>query len=156
MHEIEDDVRRVRRTRALARGGPADYEDPAIYASVDAALRRALVACDRDALLLPDLLDSDEDWRLDRPLQFSSHRPVIGPVLIFVKRRLLLPLTRWLFDYTQQNLKRQQRVNHVLFACIEALAIENAKLRRAGQEGQDARRGWGPAASAEEAGRKET
>jgi hypothetical protein len=48
-----------------------------------------------------------------------------------VKRRLLLPLTRWLFEYSQENFRRQDRLNRVLFACIEELAIENARLRRA-------------------------
>ena len=45
-------------------------------------------------------------------------------------RRLLLPAFRWLFEYSQSNFVRQQRVNHVLFACVQQLAIENAALRR--------------------------
>ena len=44
--------------------------------------------------------------------------------------RLLLPLTRWLFEYSQENFRRQDRLNRVLFACIEELAIENARLRQ--------------------------
>ena len=39
-------------------------------------------------------------------------------------------MTRWLFEYSQENFRRQQRINAVLFACIEDLAIENARLRR--------------------------
>ena len=144
MHEIEDDVRRARRARALARGASEDYEDPAIYESVDAVLRRALAARGRDALLLPDLLDSDDDWRV-APLSFSSHRPIVGPLLVFLKRRLALPVMRWLYDYTHRGFTRQQRLNDILFACIEALAIENAKLRRrmgqVGQEGRERREG---------------
>jgi hypothetical protein len=63
---------------------------------------------------------------------------VVGPLLIFLKRRLLLPLTRWLYEYSLENFRRQQKLNTVLLACIEELAIENAKLRR-GQDGRDGR-----------------
>jgi hypothetical protein len=55
---------------------------------------------------------------------------VVGRVILFAKRRILLPMTRWLFEYSQENFRRQQRINAVLFACIEDLAIENARLRR--------------------------
>jgi hypothetical protein len=48
-----------------------------------------------------------------------------------MKRRVLLPLTRWLFEYSQENFRRQDHVNRILFACIEELALENARLRRA-------------------------
>ena len=50
--------------------------------------------------------------------------------VLFAKRRVLLPMLRWLFEYSQENFRRQQRINAVLFACIEDLAIENARLRR--------------------------
>ena len=138
MREIEDDVRRARRRRLLARGGAADYRDPQIYEQVDIVLRRALEGRDHDALLLPDLLSSDPDWKLTTHLRFSSHRPVIGPFLIFMKRRVLLPLTRWLYEYSLENFRRQQRLNMVLLACVEELAIENARLRHdlAGHAGQ--------------------
>ena len=52
-----------------------------------------------------------------------------GPALIFLKRRVLLPLMRWL-DNTLENFRRQERTNRTLFACIEELAIENVRLRR--------------------------
>ena len=58
----------------------------------------------------------------------SSHR-VLGPITLLVKRRLLLPLTRWLLEYARENFRRQQQVNRILFACIEELAAENARLR---------------------------
>jgi hypothetical protein len=130
MAELQDDVRRARRRRLLARGGASDYQDAEIYEHVDVVLRRALDARDHDALLLPDFLSSDDDWQLTTHLRFSSHRPVIGSWIIFAKRRLLLPLMRWLYEYSLENFRRQQRVNRVLFACIEEIAIENAKLRR--------------------------
>ncbi len=131
MREVEDDVRRARRKRLLARGGASDYRDAELYERVDRVLRRALDARDHDALLLPDLLDTDHDWQLTLPLRFNSHRPVIGPVIIFFKRRVLLPLLHWLYEYSLENFRRQRRLNMVLFACIEELAIENAKLRDA-------------------------
>ena len=140
MREIEDDVRRARRKRLLARGAAAEYRDPDIYEHVDIVLRRALEARDHGALLLPDLLGSDPDWQLTTHLRFSSHRPMVGPILIFIKRRLLLPLTRWLYEYSLENFRRQQRLNTILLACVEELAIENAKLKR-GQEGQGSRQG---------------
>ena len=34
------------------------------------------------------------------------------------------------YDYTADNFARQERVNRMLVACIEELAIENARLRR--------------------------
>jgi hypothetical protein len=129
MGELEDDVRRARRKRLLARGGASDYRDEALYERVDLVLRRALEARDHDALLLPDFMTSEDDWQLSLHLRFASHRPVIGPMLIFLKRRLLLPLNRWLYEYSLENFRRQRRVNKVLFACIEELAIENARLR---------------------------
>jgi hypothetical protein len=49
---------------------------------------------------------------------------------MFVKRRLIMPFVRWLFEYSRDNFERQRRVNQVLFACIQELAIENAALRR--------------------------
>ena len=55
---------------------------------------------------------------------------MLGRAIVFAKRRLVLPLTRWLFDYTQANFKRQQHLNVVLLACLEELAIENVRLRR--------------------------
>ncbi len=141
MSELEDDVRRARRKRLLARGGASEYRDAAVYEGVDLVLRRALDARDRDALLLPDLMTSEDDWQLSLHLRYASHRPVIGPALIFLKRRLLLPLMRWLYEYSLENFRRQRRVNTILFACVEELAIENAKLRLAmGREGQVAAR----------------
>lgn len=130
MREIEDDVRQMRRKRLLAKGGAGDYRDPAIYAGVDEVLRRAIDARDHDALLLPDFLSSDADWQLALHLKYSSHRPAVGSLLVAIKRKVLLPLMRWLYEYSLENFRRQRRINTVLFACIEELAIENARIRR--------------------------
>ena len=130
MREIEDDLRRERRARLLEKGAPEDYRDADIYAAVEAVLRRAVETRNHDAVLLPDVLGDEDEWKLQTRLRFSSHRPIVGPIVVFLKRRLLLPLTRWLYEYSLENFQRQQRVNRILFACIEELAIENAKLRR--------------------------
>jgi hypothetical protein len=130
MREIEDEVRRARRTRLVAHGAASDYADPQIYAAVDAVLRRAIDHRDHDALLMPDLVGDERDRRLETHLTFSSHRPVAGAAIVFLKRRVLLPMMRWLYEYSLENFRRQQRINTILFATIEELAIENAKLRQ--------------------------
>ena len=130
MREVEDDVRQMRRKRLLARGGASEYRDPAVYAGVDDVLRRAIDARDTDALLLPDFMTSEADWNLSLHLKYASHRPAVGGMLIAIKRRILLPLMRWLYEYSLENFRRQRRINTVLFACIEELAIENARLRQ--------------------------
>jgi hypothetical protein len=93
-------------------------------------LRRAVESRNLDASLIPALLEDEEDSRLQTHLRFSSHRPLAGPVIVFVKRRILLPVTRWLYEYSLENFRRQQQINRVLFACLEELAIENARLER--------------------------
>jgi hypothetical protein len=129
MREIEDRLRDDVRRRLLARGGPAEYQDAEIFGSVDRLLRRAADRPDAHALL-PEFLGPEADWRLQTHLRFGSHRAVAGPLLIFVKRRVLLPLMRWLYEYNADNFRRQERVNRMLVACIEELTIENARLRR--------------------------
>lgn len=129
MREIEDRVRDDLRRRLLARGGAPEYQDAEVFRSVDRLLRRAADRPDEHALL-PEFLGPESDWRLETHVRFTSHRPVTGPLVLFVKRRILLPLTRWLYDYTADNFQRQERVNRMLVACIEELAIENARLSR--------------------------
>jgi hypothetical protein len=130
MREIEDEVRASRRQRLLARGGPDEYRDGELFAIVERVLKRAVEERDQDALLLEELIGNDPERRLQLPLKFASHRPVIGPLLVFLKRRLMLPATRWLYEYSLENFRRQQRINRLLFACLEELAIENARLRK--------------------------
>jgi hypothetical protein len=129
MREIEDRVRDDLRRRVLARGGAPEFQDPDVFRAVDRLLRRAAERPSENALL-PEFLGPDSDWRLQTHLRFASHRPVTGPLVLFVKRRLLLPVTRWLYEYTVDNFHRQDRLNRMLIACIEELAIENARLRR--------------------------
>jgi hypothetical protein len=129
MREIEDRVRDDLRRRLLARGGAPEYQDPEVFRSVDRLLRRAADRPDEHALL-PEFLGPEAGWRIKTHVRFASHRPVTGPLVLFVKRRILLPLTRWLYEYTVDNFQRQERVNRMLVACVEELAIENARLQR--------------------------
>ena len=131
MGEIERDVRARLRRHLLKKGGAADYRDQEIFDAVHALLVRAIDGRDLDATLLPELADGDVDWRLQTHLNLTTHRPAAaGRFILFAKKRLLLPLTRWLFEYSQENFRRQDHLNRMLFACIEELAIENARLRR--------------------------
>jgi hypothetical protein len=131
MNDIERDVRARLRRHLVKRGGAAEYEDEAIFDAVHAVLTRAVEQRNLDATLLPELLDSDVDWRLRTSLELSTHRATVGRFILFAKRRLILPITRWLFEYSQENFRRQDHLNRVMFACIEELALENARLRRA-------------------------
>jgi hypothetical protein len=137
MRDLEHQIRRDRRARLLARGGAADYGDPDVFRDVEALFRRVLNARDRDALLLPELFDDPQDYALKLHLQHSSRRPIVGPLVVFVRQRILLPMLRWLYEYSLDNFRRQQRVNRLLFALVEELAIENARLRKAAGLGQE-------------------
>jgi hypothetical protein len=143
MADLQGRVRAQVRER-LAAGGSPEFRDAEIFDAVARMFRHGLAARDRGALLLPELLPDEEEWRVDTPLRLSTHRPVVGNALLFLKRRVLLPLNRWLYEYTREHFRRQHQVNLVLFACLESLAIENARLR----QDVDALRGAPPAPSA--------
>jgi hypothetical protein len=130
MGEIERDVRARLRRHLIKRGGAADYQDEEIFDAVHTLLARAVDERNLDATLLPELVDGDVDWRLQTHLNLTTHRRAVGRFILFAKRRILLPMTRWLFEYSQDNFRRQDHLNRVLFACIEELALENARLRR--------------------------
>jgi hypothetical protein len=131
MGEIERDVRARLRRHLIKKGGAADYQDEEIFDAVHAILARAVEGRNLDAMLLPELADGDVDWRLQTHLGLTTHRPgAVGGLILFAKRKILLPLTRWLFEYSQENFLRQDHLNRILFACIEELAIDNARLRR--------------------------
>ena len=129
MRRLEGDLRNQLRQQLLDRGGAREYTDEELFAVVERVLRHAVEARDHDALLLPALMSDEDEWELQTRLRFSSHRPVLGKLIVFLKRRVLLPVMRWLYEYSLENFRRQQRVNRVLFACIEELSIENARLR---------------------------
>ncbi len=127
MAEVRARVRAEVRAR-LARGGVHEFEDEAAFLAAERLLARALGQRDRQLLLLPELLDDEDDWRVNPSLRFASHRPIAGGAIIWLKRKLVLPVTRWLYDYSRENFARQERLNFVLMACVQQLAIENAHL----------------------------
>jgi hypothetical protein len=84
----------------------------------------------RRLLMMPSLLLDETEWELATHLKFTSHRPVTGQFVLFVKRRIVLPLTRWLYEYSRDNFERQTRVNDTLMATVETLVVEVLTLRR--------------------------
>jgi hypothetical protein len=131
MSDLQQRVRDRLRGELLNRGGSGAFEDPQIFAEVDALLRRAADAGDADALLLPEVMGDPATWRLRSAIHYQSHRgSTQASLILFVKRRILMPMFRWLFEYSRDNFDRQRRVNHVLFACVQELAAETARLRR--------------------------
>jgi hypothetical protein len=79
---------------------------------------------------MPTLLLDEPEWELATNLRFTSHRPMAGRFVLFAKRRLVLPLTRWLYEFSRDNFERQTRVNDTLMATIETLVVEVLTLRR--------------------------
>jgi hypothetical protein len=131
MAEVHERVRARLRERLLSHGASRAFDDPALFAEVERILQTATSTGDAQALLLPELLGDRETWRLQTALRYQSHRGAgVASTLIFIKRRVLMPMFRWLFEYSRDNFERQRRVNDVLFACVQELAIENARLRR--------------------------
>ena len=131
MAELHERVRGRLRERLLSHGASREFEDPALFAEVERILQTATATGDAQALLLPELLGDRETWRLQTAMRYQSHRASgVASLFIFVKQRLLMPILRWLFEYSRDNFARQRRVNDVLFACVQELAIENARLRR--------------------------
>jgi hypothetical protein len=131
MEELHGRVRERLRAQILASGGSPAFEDPAIFADVERLLHGAASSFDSTKLILPELLGEPDTWRLQTAIQYQSHRTK-GPAaaLIFVKRRVLMPVLRWLYEYSRDNFERQRRTNLVLFACVQELAVETAHLRR--------------------------
>ena len=64
-------------------------------------------------------------------MRYDSHRGgAAASAITFIKRRMLMPVFRWLFEYSRDNFERQRRVNQILFACVQELALETARLRQ--------------------------
>lgn len=142
MSEVRARVRQDVRAR-LTRNGAREFDDEAVFDATERLLHEALQRAQRDQLLLPELLDDEDAWRLDPALRMSSHRPVVGRLVTGVKRAVLLPLMRWLFDYSRENFARQERLNFVLMSCLQRLAVDHARLT-ARLEALERARGSGP------------
>jgi hypothetical protein len=131
MTELRGRVRERLRDRLLTSDGSHAFDDPELFADVEALLRAAADTSDTATLLLPELLGAPDTWRLTTSMRYKSHRTK-GPAALFtfVKRSVLMPVFRWLFEYSRDNFERQHRTNLILFACVQALALETAQLRR--------------------------
>jgi len=131
MDDLRARVRERLRQDVLRHGGPGEFSDPALFAEVERILHQAVDRGDSKALVLPELMGPPESWRLDTAMRWSSHRAAGPAALIrFAKQRLLMPVLRWMFEYSRDNFERQRRVNLVLFACVQELATETARLRQ--------------------------
>lgn len=130
MADVQQRVRERLRLHLL-RHGAAAFEDPALFAEVERLLHTSIAAGDSNALILPELLGEPASWRIETAMKYGSHRaPAAASLALFVKRRVLMPVFRWMFEYSRDNFERQRRVNQVLFACVQELALETARLRR--------------------------
>jgi hypothetical protein len=131
MSELQARVRERLRRDLASEGADAAYQDPQLFADVERLLGAAARAGDRTPLVLPELLGDPDTWRLRVGMRYDTHRQnALGAAIVFAKRRLLMPALRWLFEYSRDNFERQRRVNQVLFACVQELALETARLRQ--------------------------
>ncbi len=131
MAELQEQIRARLRDELVLHGASPALAEPAVFADVERILRRATRTPDGRSLLLPELLGDPSGWRLEPAMTIGSHRgPLAASVIRGIKQRVIMPAMRWLFEYTHDNLARQKRVNEVLFACVQELAIQNAVLRR--------------------------
>ncbi len=147
MVDVRARVRAELRARLLA-SGAQDFGDEQLFDDVDALFHAAVANDDRGALLLPHLIQ--DDWQPELALRLASHRGgLMARLLVGIKQRLLLPVMRWLFEYTLDNFRRQHRLNLVLMAGLQTFAIEHARLAREVAELRaDRPRGTGEAADA--------
>jgi hypothetical protein len=131
MAELHRRVRERLRTQLAGSGDAPAFDDPELFAEVEGLLRAAAATPEARPLVLPELLGEPHTWRLSTKMQYQSHRAK-GPaaVIVAIKRHVLMPMFRWMFEYSRDNFERQRRTNHVLFACVQELAIESALLRR--------------------------
>jgi len=130
MADVRDRVRERMRTEMLQHGAAPDLQDAALFAAVERLLQQGTDRADERGLLLPHLLGDPHTWRLATAMRYPSHRdPATASWFTLVKKRVMMPALRWLFEYSRDNFERQRRVNDVLFACVQELALETAKLR---------------------------
>src|SRR4029450_2645275 len=101
MSELHAGVRERLRERLLSHGASRDFEDPALFADVERILQSAVSTGDAQVMLLPELLGDGERWRLQTAMRYESHRASgVASIILFIKRRMLMPMFRWLFEYS--------------------------------------------------------
>lgn len=131
MAELHSRVRERLRSQLVEGAGVHAFDDAALFGEVEAVLRAAARTPDTARLILPELLGEPDTWRLTTTMRYQSHRGrATTSLFLFIKRRVLMPLLRWLYEYSRDNFERQRRTNHVLFASVQELAVETALLRR--------------------------
>ncbi len=130
MAALRGRLRERLREQLLRHGASRAFEDATLFAEVEHLLRSAADTEAPGALVLPELLGEPDTWRLETAMRYQSHRSGgAASAILFLKRRMLMPVLRWLFEYSRDNFERQRRVNQVLFACVQELAIETTRLR---------------------------
>ena len=117
------------RARAMDRGNAPEFSDAELFAIVEGLLRHAVDDAADKVLLMPEIIAGRPELTLEPVARIASHRPVIGPLILFAKRRVLQPLARWLYEYSMDNFERQARINRVTYAALQAIAVETARLR---------------------------
>jgi hypothetical protein len=129
MTEIRRRANEELRERAFDRGNTPEFADAELFDLVERVLRGAVDDADRKVLVLSEIISGNKELTLEPSARLTSHRPIVGPLIVFVKRRILQPLTQWLYEYSMDNFRRQAQINRILFAALQALAIETARLR---------------------------
>jgi hypothetical protein len=129
MTEIRRRANEELRERAFDRGNTPEFADAELFDLVERVLRGAVDDADRKVLLLSEIVAGNKELTLEPSARITSHRPIVGPLIVFVKRRILQPMTQWLYEYSMDNFRRQAQINRILFAALQALAIESARLR---------------------------
>jgi hypothetical protein len=130
MAELHGRVRERLRGELVEAGSEA-FADPTVFADVEGVMRAAVSTPEHARLILPELLGEPDTWRLTTKIAYRSHRGTgAASLILFVKQRVLMPLLRWMYEYSRDNFERQRRTNHILFACVQELALETALLRR--------------------------
>ena len=128
MEEIRGKIRDDLHARLIGHGARDDFAERAIFDEVDRVFAQALAHDDPRALLLATRLE--EPWRPLLSLEFPGHRNKLAAGAIrFAKSRLVLPVVRWLFEYSQENFRRQHHLNVVLMATVQTLAADHARLK---------------------------
>jgi hypothetical protein len=128
MDEVRSSVRAELHARLVAQGAADDFDSRAVFDEVDRLLDRALAHEHPRALLLAARLA--DPWRPALSLDFAGHRRgLAGRAIRFAKARLVLPVVRWLYEYANENFRRQLRLNVALMACLQTLAADHARLK---------------------------
>lgn len=129
MTEIRRRANEELRERAFDRGNTPEFADAELFDLVERILRAAVDDADRKVLVLSEIISGNKELTLEPSARLTSHRPIVGPLIVFVKRRILQPMTQWLYEYSMDNFRRQAQINRILFAALQALAIESVRLR---------------------------